>query len=117
MGRQWRGIDGPRNGCGSAVECVWVARCPDDAAQQKGAERPVTRLVGRTRRHEPALDQPGGQAGLRQPSGTYGYDGLGQVISGKHFSNGGTSVPGQQFEYGLDDIGNRREPDHGNTAC
>ncbi len=38
----------------------------------------------------------------------YGYDWLGQVTSGKRYFNDGTPVPGQQFEYGFDDIGNRR---------
>ena len=37
----------------------------------------------------------------------YQYDSLGQVISGKKYWNDGTPVPGQQFEYGFDDIGNR----------
>jgi RHS repeat-associated protein len=37
----------------------------------------------------------------------YEYDALGQVTSGKRFWSDGTPVPGQQFEYGFDDIGNR----------
>jgi RHS repeat-associated protein len=37
----------------------------------------------------------------------YEYDSLGQVTSGKRFWSDGTPVPGQQFEYGFDDIGNR----------
>lgn len=37
----------------------------------------------------------------------YQYDALGQVISGKHYWNDGRPVPGQQYEYGFDDIGNR----------
>ena len=37
----------------------------------------------------------------------YEYDGLGQVISGKHYWSDGTPVAGQQFEYSFDDIGNR----------
>ncbi|NOS68736.1 MAG: RHS repeat-associated core domain-containing protein [Verrucomicrobia bacterium] len=37
----------------------------------------------------------------------YQYDSLGQVVSGKKYWNDGTPVPGQQFEYGFDDIGNR----------
>jgi hypothetical protein len=37
----------------------------------------------------------------------YSYDSLGQVISGKKYFPDGTPVPGQQFEYGFDDIGNR----------
>ncbi len=37
----------------------------------------------------------------------YGYDSLGQVVSGvKHWSDGSV-VAGQQFGYGFDDIGNR----------
>jgi YD repeat-containing protein len=37
----------------------------------------------------------------------YGYDALGQVISGKkHFADD-SLVPGLQFEYDFDDIGNR----------
>jgi RHS repeat-associated protein len=38
----------------------------------------------------------------------YRYDALGQVISGKHYWDDGTPVPGQQYEYGFDDIGNRQ---------
>src|SRR5438876_8902146 len=38
----------------------------------------------------------------------YQYDYLGQVISGKRYCSDGTPVAGQQFEYGFDDIGNRR---------
>jgi len=37
----------------------------------------------------------------------YQYDVLGQVTSGKKYWTDGTPVPGQQFEYGFDDIGNR----------
>jgi RHS repeat-associated protein len=37
----------------------------------------------------------------------YQYDSLGQVTSGKKYLGDGTPVPGQQFEYGSDDIGNR----------
>ena len=37
----------------------------------------------------------------------YLYDDLGQVTSGKKYFADGTPVPGQQFEYGFDDIGNR----------
>jgi RHS repeat-associated protein len=37
----------------------------------------------------------------------YLYDSLGQVISGKKYFPDGIPVPGQQFEYGFDDIGNR----------
>lgn len=37
----------------------------------------------------------------------YEYDGLGQVTSGKKFFSDGSEVPGQQFGYGFDDIGNR----------
>jgi RHS repeat-associated protein len=38
----------------------------------------------------------------------YQYDSLGQVVSGKRFWPDGTIVDGQQFDYTLDDIGNRR---------
>jgi RHS repeat-associated protein len=39
----------------------------------------------------------------------YGYDSLGQVTSGcKYFANG-IPVPGQQFDYTFDTIGNRRQ--------
>ncbi len=37
----------------------------------------------------------------------YGYDALGQVVSGRRYLGDGTPVAGQQFEYGFDDIGNR----------
>jgi YD repeat-containing protein len=39
----------------------------------------------------------------------YTYDDLGQVISGKKYWSDGTPVAGQQFEYGFDDIGNRKQ--------
>jgi RHS repeat-associated protein len=39
---------------------------------------------------------------------SYGYDSLGQVASGKRYWGDGTVVAGQQFEYGFDDIGNRK---------
>src|SRR5216110_165458 len=35
------------------------------------------------------------------------YDSLGQITSAKKYWTDGTPVPGQQFEYGFDDIGNR----------
>jgi RHS repeat-associated protein len=38
----------------------------------------------------------------------YGYDNLGQVTSGKRYFSDGIPVPGQQFEYSFDDIGNRK---------
>ncbi|MBI3871290.1 MAG: RHS repeat-associated core domain-containing protein [Verrucomicrobia bacterium] len=38
---------------------------------------------------------------------SYEYDKLGQVISGKRYWADGTPVPGQQYEYAFDDIGNR----------
>jgi RHS repeat-associated protein len=37
----------------------------------------------------------------------YGYDALGQVISGRKYWLDGTPVAGQQFDYTFDDIGNR----------
>jgi len=37
----------------------------------------------------------------------YQYDALGQVSAGKKYFSDNTPVPAQQFEYGLDDIGNR----------
>jgi RHS repeat-associated protein len=37
----------------------------------------------------------------------YEYDALGQVKSGKRYWSDGTPVPGQQYEYAFDDIGNR----------
>jgi YD repeat-containing protein len=39
----------------------------------------------------------------------YQYDNLGQVISGHKYFYDGTPVPGQQFDYGFDDIGNRKQ--------
>ena len=38
----------------------------------------------------------------------YQYDALGQVIFGKRYWSDGSPVAGQQFEYGFDDIGNRK---------
>lgn len=46
----------------------------------------------------------------------YDYDALGQVKSGKHYLSDGTLVPGQQFEYGFDDIGNRTGTKAGGDA-
>ena len=37
----------------------------------------------------------------------YEYDKLGQVTSGKRYWADGSPVPGQQYEYAFDDIGNR----------
>ena len=39
---------------------------------------------------------------------SYEYDSLGQVKRGAKFFSDGYPVPGQQFEYGFDDIGNRK---------
>jgi RHS repeat-associated protein len=39
----------------------------------------------------------------------YGYDSLGQVISGHRFFSDGTPVAGQQLDYAFDDIGNRTQ--------
>ena len=46
----------------------------------------------------------------------YRYDALGQVTSGKRYWNDGGPVPGQQFEYGFDDIGNRNSTKSGGDA-
>src|SRR6266567_1535278 len=46
----------------------------------------------------------------------YQYDALGQVTSGKKYWADGTPVPGQQFEYGFDDIGNRTSTKAGGDA-
>jgi RHS repeat-associated protein len=46
----------------------------------------------------------------------YGYDTLGQVISGKRYWSDGVPVAGQQFEYGFDDIGNRKTAKSGGNA-
>ena len=43
----------------------------------------------------------------------YQYDSLGQVKSGKRYWSDWTPVAGQQFEYTLDDIGNRSESRQG----
>jgi len=39
----------------------------------------------------------------------YGYDSLGQVTNGCKFFSNGTPVPGQQFDYAFDTIGNRTQ--------
>jgi RHS repeat-associated protein len=39
----------------------------------------------------------------------YNYDSLGQVISGHKYFRDGTPMPGQQFDYGFDTIGNRTQ--------
>jgi RHS repeat-associated protein len=46
----------------------------------------------------------------------YQYDALGQVISGKRYWSDGTPVAGQQFQYGFDDIGNRKTTAAGGDA-
>ena len=46
----------------------------------------------------------------------YDYDKLGQVTSGKKYWLDGSPVPGQQFEYGFDDIGNRTSTKAGRDA-
>ncbi|MCO5053104.1 MAG: hypothetical protein M9920_12465 [Verrucomicrobiae bacterium] len=46
----------------------------------------------------------------------YQYDSLGQVVSGKKYWSDGTPVAGQQFEYGFDDIGNRKSAAAGGDA-
>jgi YD repeat-containing protein len=46
----------------------------------------------------------------------YQYDALGQVTCGKKYFVDGTPVPGQQFEYGFDDIGNRSSTKAGGDA-
>lgn len=46
----------------------------------------------------------------------YQYDSLGQVVSGKKFWADGNPVAGQQFEYGYDDIGNRKSAKEGGNA-
>ncbi len=38
----------------------------------------------------------------------YGCNALGQIISGRRYWADATAVAGQQFEYGFDDIGNRK---------
>jgi RHS repeat-associated protein len=39
----------------------------------------------------------------------YGYDPLGQIVSGKKYWSDGTPVAGEQFTYAFDDIGNRTQ--------
>ncbi|HEY5911439.1 MAG TPA: RHS repeat-associated core domain-containing protein [Verrucomicrobiae bacterium] len=46
----------------------------------------------------------------------YTYDYVGQVTSGKRYWQDGTPVAGQQFEYGFDDIGNRKSTGVGGDA-
>ena len=46
----------------------------------------------------------------------YTYDSLGQVISGKRVWQDGTPVAGQQYQYGFDDIGNRKSAGMGGDA-
>jgi len=44
------------------------------------------------------------------------YDDLGQMVSGKKYWPDGSAVPGQQFEYAFDDIGNRVAHRYGGDA-
>lgn len=46
----------------------------------------------------------------------YTYDSLGRVTSGKKYFSDGTPIPGQQYEYGFDDIGNRRSAKWGGDS-
>jgi len=46
----------------------------------------------------------------------YQYDSLGQITSGKKYWSDSTPVPGQQFEYAHDDIGNRTSTKAGGDA-
>ena len=46
----------------------------------------------------------------------YDYDSVGQVTSGKLYFGDGNPVPGQQFEYAFDTIGNRSSAKHGGDA-
>ena len=60
-----------------------------------------------------------GDLSVGQANGSYWlyeYDTLGQVRSGKRYWNDHTPVPGQQFEYGFDDIGNRAATQTGGDA-
>src|SRR6266511_2720701 len=45
-----------------------------------------------------------------------GYDSLGEVPSGRRYWSDGNLVAGQQFEYGFDDIGNRRHAASGGDS-
>jgi len=44
------------------------------------------------------------------------YDDLGQMVGGKKYWPDGSAVPGQQFEYDFDDIGNRTAHRYGGDA-
>jgi hypothetical protein len=46
----------------------------------------------------------------------YQYDNLGQVTNGVKYFYDGTLVPGQQFGYGFDDIGNRQQTTAGGDS-
>jgi RHS repeat-associated protein len=46
----------------------------------------------------------------------YNYDALGQVTGGNKYFYDGTPVPGQQFGYQFDDIGNRQQTQSGGDA-
>ena len=46
----------------------------------------------------------------------YQYDVLGQVTSGKKYFADGTFVPGQEFDYSFDDIGNRLQTKTGGDS-
>ncbi|HEV2691911.1 MAG TPA: hypothetical protein VG347_03370 [Verrucomicrobiae bacterium] len=46
----------------------------------------------------------------------YSYDTLGQVTGGDKYFADGTAVPGQQFGYGFDDIGNRKQTSNGGNG-
>jgi RHS repeat-associated protein len=47
----------------------------------------------------------------------FGYDGLGQVTSGRKYWSDNAAVAGQQFEYAFDDLGNRTQTKAGGDAA
>ena len=55
-----------------------------------------------------AANQRIGRTETDSSSWLYQYDALGQVIEGRKYWSDVASVAGQQFEYGFDDIGNRK---------
>src|SRR5205807_8203940 len=69
------------------------------------------RLSARTDHLRPRLFNANQRKAVTNADGSfwlYGYDQLGQVTSGKKYFSDGIPVPGEQFEYSFDDIGNRK---------
>jgi RHS repeat-associated protein len=74
-------------------------------------------LVARSNYNYNALDQRTRHEELDGSAWSYGYDSLGQILSGKKKWPDGSFVPGQQYEFEWDPIGNRLKTRQGGNAA